>query len=82
MTDVYEFSEFNRNDLVYNYATVTTAEAIDIREKTAAFEKEQAAKKAAAAAEAAKAKAAQAAGTPAPAAPTPAPVKPTSDKPS
>jgi NADH-quinone oxidoreductase subunit I len=58
MTDVYEFSETNRQDLIYNYATVTQAEALDIRARAAEFEKEQAAKKAAAAAAAAKAKAA------------------------
>lgn len=57
MTDVYEFSEFNRENLIYNYATLTSAEIADIKAKAAANEKEQAAKKAAAAAEAAKAKA-------------------------
>jgi NADH-quinone oxidoreductase subunit I len=58
MTDVYEFSETNRHALIYNYATVTAAEAVEIRRRAAEFEKEQAAKKAAAAAAAAKAKAA------------------------
>jgi NADH-quinone oxidoreductase chain I len=80
MTDVYEFSESNRQNLIYNYATVTPAEVIDIKAKAAEFEKEQAAKKAAAAAEAAKAKAAAAAAAPAagatPAATTPAAVPP------
>ncbi|HEY6192925.1 MAG TPA: NADH-quinone oxidoreductase subunit I [Bacteroidota bacterium] len=71
MTDVYEFSETNRQDLIYNYATVTQAEAVDIRDRAAAFEKEQAAKKAAAAAAAAKAKAA--APPPAPAGEPPKP---------
>jgi NADH-quinone oxidoreductase subunit I len=88
MTDVYEFSETNRENLIYNYATVTPAEVIDIKAKAAEFEKEAAAKKAAAAAEAAKVKAAAAAAAPAagttpvatqPA--TPAPPKPPSPSP-
>lgn len=56
MTDVYEFSEFERNDLVYEFATLTPQEA---DEKKVNFEKFQAEKEAqkAAAAEA-KAKAA------------------------
>src|SRR6266849_10214498 len=58
MTDVYEFSETRRHDLIYNYATVTLAEAVEIRARAAEFEKEQAVKKAAASAAAAKAKAA------------------------
>jgi NADH-quinone oxidoreductase subunit I len=73
MTDVYEFSETNRQNLIYNYATVTQAEAVEIRARSAEYEKEQAAKKAAAAAAAAKAKAA----APAPAAAVPA--KPAAD---
>jgi NADH-quinone oxidoreductase subunit I len=72
MTDVYEFSETNRHDLIYNYATVTKAEAVEIRARSAEFEKEQAAKKALAAAAAAKAKAAAAA-APAPAGTGPVP---------
>jgi NADH-quinone oxidoreductase subunit I len=76
MTDVYEFSEFNRAQLLYNYATVTAAEVVQIKENAAAMEREAAAKKAAAAAAAAAAKAAQAA-APAPAAPaSPAPAPP------
>ncbi len=79
MTDVYEFSEFKRNDLVYNYVTLTSAEISDVKEKAVQMEKEAAAKKAAAAAAAAAAKAAApvgtVAGTPAPATgTTPAPV--------
>jgi NADH-quinone oxidoreductase chain I len=50
MTDVYEFSEFNRHNLIYNYATVTPAEVAEIKRRAAEYEKEQAAKKAAAAA--------------------------------
>ena len=68
MTDVYEFSETNREDLVYNYVTLTPAEVADVKTKTAAYEKEQAAKKAAAAAAAAQAKAAAATAAPAAAA--------------
>ncbi len=56
MTDVYEFSEYERQNLIYNYATVTAAEAMEIKARAAAHEKEQAAKKAAAAAAAAQAK--------------------------
>jgi NADH-quinone oxidoreductase subunit I len=66
MTDVYEFSEFKRENLIYNYVTLTPAEIADVRVKAAAFEKEQAAKKAAAAAAAAQAKAAATAAAPAP----------------
>jgi NADH-quinone oxidoreductase subunit I len=50
MTDVYEFSEFDRNSLIYNFATLTQTEIESIKQKTAAYDKEQAAKKAAAAA--------------------------------
>lgn len=78
MTDVYEFSEYNRDQLLYNYATVTAAEVVQIKENAAAMEREAAAKKAAAAAAAAAAKAAAAAAAPAavpaaPAAPQSAP---------
>ena len=40
MTDVYEFSEFERGNLIYNYATVTEAEVAVIKENAAAMEKE------------------------------------------
>jgi formate hydrogenlyase subunit 6/NADH:ubiquinone oxidoreductase subunit I len=50
MTDVYEFSEFDRDRLVYRYATMTPQEIDQAKAKLAAHEKEQAAKKAAAAA--------------------------------
>ena len=53
MTDVYEFSEFERNNLNYEFATLTEAE---VEEKKANFEKMQAEKEAKKAA-AAKAKA-------------------------
>ncbi len=50
MTDVYEFSEYNRTNLIYNYSTMTPAEVVEAKTKLAAYDKEQAAKKAAAAA--------------------------------
>ena len=60
MTKVYEFSEFDRNDLVYNFATLTNDE---IEVKKVKFEKfqaeKEAAKLAAAKAKAEKAKAAK-----------------------
>jgi NADH-quinone oxidoreductase subunit I len=67
MTDVYEFSEFDRDSLIYRFAVMTPAEVDQAKSRLAAFDKEQAAKKAAAAAAAAAAKAA-----PAPAAAKPA----------
>jgi len=80
MTDVYEFSETNRQNLIYNYATVTAAEAAEIRARAAGYEKEQAAKKAAAAAAAAQAKAAAPGATAAaPAKPAAVPAKPAPD---
>ena len=72
MTDVYEFAEYERNNLIYNFATMTPAETDQAKTKLAAYEKEQAAKKAAAAA----------APKPAPAAPAPAaPAPPGGDPP-
>ena len=50
MTEVYEFSEFDRESLVYRYAVMTPAEIDQAKTKLDAHEKEQAAKKAAAAA--------------------------------
>ncbi|MFI5251068.1 MAG: NuoI/complex I 23 kDa subunit family protein [Bacteroidota bacterium] len=81
MTDVYEFSEYNRNDLIYNYATLDDAQIADVKAKAVEMEKEAAAKKAAAAAATAKAKAAAPAAsapgaTPAPAAKPAAPSAP------
>jgi len=75
MTDVYEFSEFDRSSLIYNFATMTPADVDQAKAKLAAYDKEQAAKKAAAAAAAAKAKAEAApAATPAPgSSPAPSP---------
>jgi len=75
MTDVYEFSEFDRSSLIYNFATMTPADVDQAKAKLAAYDKEQAAKKAAAAAAAAKAKAEAApSATPAPgSSPAPSP---------
>jgi NADH-quinone oxidoreductase subunit I len=74
MTDVYEFSEYDRQALIYNFATMTTQDIDAAKSRLAAYDKEQAAKKAAAAAAAAAAKAAAPAPAPAPAAaPAPAP---------
>jgi len=50
MTDVYEFSEYDRNSLIYNFAVMTPEETDRAKAKLAVYEKEQAAKKAAAAA--------------------------------
>jgi NADH-quinone oxidoreductase subunit I len=50
MTEVYEFSEYERENLIYNYAIMTPAEIDQAKAKLAVHEKEQAAKKAAAAA--------------------------------
>ena len=75
MTDVYEFSEFDRHNLIYNYSAMTQADVIEAKEKLAKADAEAAAKKAAAAA--AKPPAAPSApATPAPAAPKPEPPKP------
>lgn len=57
MTDVYEFSEYERSNLLYNYITLTPEEVVEKKDNFAKLEAEKAAKKAAAAAEAAKKKA-------------------------
>lgn len=59
MTDVYEFSEYDRNNLIYSFITLTPEEAAAKVEQAKAAEREAAAKKAAAAAAAAAQKAAQ-----------------------
>ncbi len=53
MTDVYEFSEFDRKNLIYNFSRMTPAEVADAKEKLRKADEEAAAKKAAAAAAAA-----------------------------
>jgi NADH-quinone oxidoreductase subunit I len=50
MTDVYEFSEFDRQNLIYSFAVMSPAEVDQAKAKLVVYEKEQAAKKAAAAA--------------------------------
>ncbi len=61
MTDVYEFSEYERNNLVYNFITLTPQEVEEKKSNYAKFEEEKAAQKAAAAKKAAEEKAAAAA---------------------
>jgi NADH-quinone oxidoreductase subunit I len=65
MTDVYEFSEYDRSNLMYRFATMTSVQVDEAKAKLSAHEKVEAAKKAA--------KAAMPAATPATA---PAPSKP------
>lgn len=50
MTDVYEFSEYERSNLMYRFATMTAAEVDAAKAKLAAYEKEETEKKAAKAA--------------------------------
>lgn len=52
MTDVFEFSEFERQNLIYNFSVMTPAEIDGAKAKLAAHEKEQAEKKASGASEA------------------------------
>jgi formate hydrogenlyase subunit 6/NADH:ubiquinone oxidoreductase subunit I len=51
MTDVYEFSEYDRNKLVYDFVTLTQQEIEEKKDNFAKMEAEKAAQKAAAAAE-------------------------------
>ena len=67
MTDVYEFSEFDRHNLVYHFSRMVDSEIDDAKAKLKKAEEEAAAKKAAAAAAAAQQK---------PAPPKPEPPKP------
>jgi NADH-quinone oxidoreductase subunit I len=69
MTDVYEFSEFDRLNLIYNFSVMTPQEIEDAKVKLKKADEEAAAKKAAAAAAAAAAKAAAAQAPPAPSTP-------------
>jgi NADH-quinone oxidoreductase subunit I len=80
MTDVYEFSEYDRNSLIYSFAVMSPAEIDQAKSKLAAYEKEQAAKKAAAAA-APKPAPAKPAATPAPPAAQPQQAAPTTPPP-
>lgn len=72
MTDVYEFSEYDRVELIYNYATMDAQEAELHQIAAKRAEEEAAALRAKQAAE----KAAQAAANPAPAAPAASPAAP------
>lgn len=56
MTDTYEFSEYKRHDLIYNFCTMTEDEIVRVKKQAAEAEKEAAAKKAAAVKPAAPAK--------------------------
>jgi formate hydrogenlyase subunit 6/NADH:ubiquinone oxidoreductase subunit I len=49
MTDVFEFSEYDRNKLIYEFTDMTPEQIIEKKEKLEAFNKEQEEKKAAAA---------------------------------
>lgn len=46
MTDKYEFSEYNRHNLIYNFSTMTEQEIAEVKARAAEAEKETAAKKA------------------------------------
>ncbi len=50
MTEVYEFSEFDKKNLIYSFSNMTEEEISIAKEKSKNYEEEQAAKKAAAAA--------------------------------
>ncbi len=80
MTDVYEFSEYERQNLVYNFAVMTPTEVDTAKARLAAYEKEQAAKKAAAAAAAEAAKAAAPVAPKAPPQPAAPPANPVAPK--
>jgi NADH-quinone oxidoreductase chain I len=71
MTDVYEFSEYDRQNLVYRFATMSPVDVDTAKAKLAAYDKEQAAKKAAAAAPAKPAAAPAPPPPPSPGAPAP-----------
>jgi NADH-quinone oxidoreductase subunit I len=51
MTDVFEFSEYDRSRLIYNFATMTPAEIDQAKTRLAAQEEKEASQKAAKAAE-------------------------------
>ena len=70
MTDVYEFSEYDRKDLVYNFSNMTPGQISTAKDKAKKAEEEAAAKKAAAAAAAAAAKASAPSASSPPAPPT------------
>ena len=45
MTDVYEFSEYERQNLIYNFVTMSSAEIDQAKTKLVAYEKDEAARK-------------------------------------
>jgi len=47
MTDVYEYSEYNRQNLIYSFANMTAEEIAAARDRLGKYDEEQAAKKAA-----------------------------------
>ncbi len=69
MTDVYEFSEYDRHELIYKFSNMTPEEIVSAKDRLKKYDEEQAAKKAAAAA-------AAKAATPPPAPPTTPPPAP------
>jgi NADH-quinone oxidoreductase subunit I len=81
MTDVFEFSEFDRHNLIYNFSIMTPEDIEAAKEKLKKAEEGAAAKKAAAAAAAAAAKASAAAQPASPAATNPPPPKPETSTP-
>jgi formate hydrogenlyase subunit 6/NADH:ubiquinone oxidoreductase subunit I len=84
MTDVFEFSEYDRNKFIYEFTDMTPQQIVEKKERLEAHNKEKEAKKAAAKAEAeakAKEKAAAAAANPKPETKEKAPGTPASQKP-
>jgi len=47
MTDVYEFSEYDRKNLIYSFSNMTAEEIVGAKERLKKYDDEQAAKKAA-----------------------------------
>ncbi len=76
MTDVYEFSEYDRKNLIYSFGNMTPEEISGAKERLKKYDEEQTAKKAVAAAAAAKASQAAAAPTPPAASAPPKPEPP------
>jgi formate hydrogenlyase subunit 6/NADH:ubiquinone oxidoreductase subunit I len=48
MTDVYEFAEYDRQNLIYSFSNMTTEEITAAQDRLEKYNEEQAAKKAAA----------------------------------
>jgi len=45
MIDVYEYSEYNRDDLIYHYSTLTMEQVAEVKQKVKLFEKQKSAEK-------------------------------------